>query len=314
MNHKDLKRQSSYLKDSNLENFLSNLNTHLQPMHNKLLDCELQISKPVFFIIGPQRSGTTILQQLIINRYKIWYPNNFISRFWNAPIIGNYLSDLAHLSHKVEYQSDLGYTKGPQGPHEFGYFWKRWFPDHFKENLQIDLQTLYCELANMIDNVGRPLLFKNLIFVDNYLDKIYDLIGNECRLIRIKRDPFFVIQSTYESRLKLFGDEKAWFGVKPPGYEEMCKMDVWEQIVAQVFEIEKHMDTVMSKVPASQILVINYSDLINKTEEVFERLDQFMDHVEIENAEYESIISGDEIRLKSEQEQIVRNYISKYFS
>jgi hypothetical protein len=41
---------------------------------------------PVFFIVGAPRSGTTLLLQTIINHYNLGYINNFIARFWEAPV------------------------------------------------------------------------------------------------------------------------------------------------------------------------------------------------------------------------------------
>src|SRR5699024_10587460 len=91
---------------------------------------------PVLFIVGNARSGTTLLYQWLASTGLFAYPSNIISRFYNAPYIVALIHKMfidydkfGELSgdRKLSFNSTLGKTKGPASPHEFWYFWRRFF-------------------------------------------------------------------------------------------------------------------------------------------------------------------------------------------
>ena len=94
---------------------------------------------PVFFIVGAPRAGTTLLLQTIINHFAIAYINNLVAKFWEAPVIGAAFSQsILGTGKPVAYESSGGFTEGILGPHEFGYFWKRFF--HYGESNVIPIK------------------------------------------------------------------------------------------------------------------------------------------------------------------------------
>jgi len=128
----DGKRISKYKKDELEEKVLFEMNQTLYPKELELISNFTNPNLPIIFIVGAQRSGTTLLMQLMTSFFKLSYPNNFIARYWNVPFIGavlyNSLSRNLNKKNNIDLHSDLGYTSGLEGPHEFGYFWKKWFP------------------------------------------------------------------------------------------------------------------------------------------------------------------------------------------
>ena len=88
-------------------------------------------SLPIIFVTGMPRSGTTLLAQLLIYRFRLGYVTNLISRFWKAPSYGIALArslcaDPGAAS--VSLESRFGFTAGCEGHHEFGWYWRRWLP------------------------------------------------------------------------------------------------------------------------------------------------------------------------------------------
>ena len=98
---------------------------------------------PMVFIIGAPRSGTTLLSQLLSSSGLFGYINNFIARFWTAPTLGALIYKTV-LDHECRgnssLQSHLGVTENLHEPHEFGYFWRRWF--HFGQSHQLTADQL----------------------------------------------------------------------------------------------------------------------------------------------------------------------------
>ena len=106
------------------------LNDALAPLEQALIEEFEAPTEPLVFIVGAPRSGTTLLTQLLISQYEIGYVSNLIARFWKAPYLGLLLAKEIRDPDRppdVGFSSDRGFTSGYEGPHEFGYFWRRWF-------------------------------------------------------------------------------------------------------------------------------------------------------------------------------------------
>ena len=277
MSNLDNKRTSQYKKNATHENVLKSMNEALLPVEKQLVQNFSMPKHPIIFIVGAQRSGTTLLMQLIAQLFDVSYPTNFIARYWNAPYIGAtlYKNLSSQLEHKeLDLQSDLGYTKGLQGPHEFGYFWKRWFPWESWETPQyekIDYSLLQKELSAWQSVNNTPLVFKNLIILNSNIEFLAKIFPNSF-FINIERESVFNCQSTYQSRLKLFGNEKEWFGVKPPEYLEISKMPIFEQIVYQLFYIRNNIKNQLEKLEITRYETIKYENLIKNYNQILEDL------------------------------------------
>lgn len=271
MDSSDENRTRKYKKDNVQENILKLMNSALAEKESELISVFDKPELPVIFIVGAQRSGSTLLMQLLIQHYKLSYPNNFISRYWDAPYIGamlfkNLSSDLD--INKLDLNSDLGYTKGHSGPHEFGYFWKKWFPfkswDEQKYS-ELDYVILQKQLAAWESVNKTPLIFKNIIQVSFNIEKLVELFPNAF-FIHIKRKPEYVAQSTYQSRKKLFGDVKYWMGLEPPEFKELKKLKVLEQICAQIYYSRRFIEKALINSKAKNITIDLESLIKNPTQ------------------------------------------------
>ena len=127
--------------------------------------------RPVTFILGPPRTGTTLISQLLADRGGFAYVSNFLARFWLAPYVGSRLEQevgVREVRPRSTYRSRSGATRGPAEPHEFTFFWNRWF-----ELGQVTQKLGPAELervdaAGLARSVGaleaaweRPVVFKN---------------------------------------------------------------------------------------------------------------------------------------------------------
>ena len=318
MNNNKEERSPRYKKNQLEEKVLFEMN---QTLYEKELDLIKNFDKPrlpVIFIVGAQRSGTTLLMQLITQLYKINYPTNFIARYWQVPYIGNilYHSLLWHTTteKKPKLESDLGYTSGIDGPHEFGYFWRRWFPWEIptqKKYDEIDYSILLKELDAWQSINNLPIIFKNLLQVDYNIEFLYKIIP-KAFFIFVKRDLAHNAYSTYNSRIKLFNDSTKWLGVKPSNYNALIKLDVFEQIVKQILTINNDIEKQLVDIPKNNVIRINYEDLIdNYKREIKKITDKIYLTGEKIKQEFR-LISANKINLKNEIFDKILNQVKKY--
>ncbi|MBS0000582.1 MAG: sulfotransferase, partial [Cyclobacteriaceae bacterium] len=194
------------------DDIILNANQSLKELEQSCISRFSDPKGPVFFIVGAPRSGTTVLLQTIINHFELGYINNFIAKFWEAPVVGAaFFQSISRSGKELSYQSEGGSTWDIYGPHEFGYFWKRFFKYgetnvlDKNEHEQIDAATLNREIAGMENIFGRPMIFKNPAALSLQIDFLSRYIPNSY-FIYIRRDPFFTAQSLYLKRIEKFND------------------------------------------------------------------------------------------------------------
>ncbi|WP_296623232.1 sulfotransferase [Marivirga sp.] len=282
----DQNRQDKFKKDAFSEKYLALMNQELGSVDQAILkDIEENIEPTPVFIIGLQRSGTTVFNQLLLNQFNFNYPSNFIARFWNAPLTGLVLQNNLKFEPSQNFKSKLGYTEGLSGPHEFGCFWRHWFPwksyhKDFKK-ASIDDQAFQQLIKGMQSLGGNAWLFKNLHQVNFQIETLH-LLFPEAVFLYIKREPLFVMQSTYESRLELFGDENQWFGIEPPEFESVKEKSPQVQIAEQVYYGEKYIEHSLNNVAAEKVYRLSFEELINNPKVKLTELNKFFTEQKIQ--------------------------------
>lgn len=131
------KRLIEHQKPEELEELLKYFENLFNPLEEKeISDIDL-CDEPILYIMGCARSGSTLVYQYLTESGLFTYPTNFISRFYYAPYLGAKLQQmLIEYDFREEiftknktslFTSNLGKTKGVMSPHEFWYFWRRFF-------------------------------------------------------------------------------------------------------------------------------------------------------------------------------------------
>ena len=222
---------------------LERLNSFIIPLEEELTAQYHSPKLPVVFIIGVPRSGTTLVAQWLINHYKVGYINNLIAKFWQAPMVGASLYKAIQpdfFASKVAYQSKIGFTKEIEGPHEFGYFWKRWFSYGDTHQLtmedykKINQQRLRQEIAALEAVFQHPVFFKNPAALSLHMDFLSKCLPTSLFII-VERDPHFNAQSLYQQRITQSGSPDQWFSVKPKEYQQLKNLGPHEQVAGQVY-------------------------------------------------------------------------------
>lgn len=221
------------------------------------------------FIIGAPRTGSTILYQSLTNQFDVLYINNLVCGFYNSLIFGFFLSGklFKQQAHNC-FASDYGSTLGLNSPSECGEFWYRWLPrhKHFIDHDEVDARTvekIRQEITAIINKYDKPLVFKNLN-AGQRLRLLYKCFP-EAKFIFCKRKPFFTAQSILNAKRKLGLVDNEFWSVMPRNVEELKKLPWAEQIVGQIYYLEKQISEDLALFPKENVVEVYYELLSNDT-------------------------------------------------
>lgn len=258
------------------------LNKYLEKFNYEKVTSKHNNCSPTF-IVGAPRSGSTFLYQLIISIFDFAYPSNFIAKFWGNPLAGYILQDELLGNERKEFISSFksyhGFTENSfLEPHEFGYFWSRWFDhseNHFSsENEKVDFNLI--EILNDLEVVSnKNWVFKNLTLGLKIplLKKIFP----NAKFIYIKRDLYDNALSLYKGRIERFNNDKTWWSLEPKEIKELKKLLPKEQVIAQVYYINKQIEEDLLTINKSDYITIEYKNLLNCVDTEINKLEVFFD-------------------------------------
>jgi hypothetical protein len=282
------KRVESFERNQSLEGLLTEVNSDLWQVEQKLLSPK-QPDFPIVFIMGPLRSGSTLMMQWLANLGLFSYPTNLLSRFYQAPIIGaklqllladeryNFRDELKGFNGKVDFFSENGKTKGALAPNEFWYFWRRFLPftdlDYMPTDQLLkvsDTQTLVAEFAGMMHVFQKPMALKAMILNYNidFLDKLFE----KAIFIHTKRDPLTNIASALNAREKQLGSIDEWYSFKIPEYYDLKKLNPYEQVAGQIYHINNAIEAGLSRVAEHKKITVNYEAFCESPSKVYKLL------------------------------------------
>lgn len=276
-------RVAAYRKDERLEAELRRWNDALAAQPREVGAAEF--TAPLLLVVGAPRSGTTLLMQHLSRALGVTTADNIVSRFWGAPALGVLVSRNLRAQAGPESApspdatptSDYGVTRGVFEPHEFGYFWQRFFD--FSAGHALDEHSLITadwaglrrELADMqAAGEGRPLCLKG-VAVSQILGALATHLPETCFVVT-DRDPAEVAHSMLRARVARYGDEHTWWSVEPRGHAAMAALPPVPQVAAQLAGILRGVNGGLSGVDPARVLRVAYTDLCRTPDAVIDRV------------------------------------------
>ena len=247
---------------------------------------------PAIFIVGLPRSGTTLMHQLLAKGSRVEYVDQVVARFWLAPLFGRALSREVlgpEPWRRILFESNLGVSRGVEGPHEFGYFWNHWmgFATTQSHNLsaeeigRVDVEGLRSVLlGQLLSGVqGEAYLFKNLTcgFQATFLAGLVQ----PSLFILVERDLTDVAYSLLSARRSLWGNSAEWFSLKPSTYSILNSLpDPIQQVAHQVIDCSTELASELFQIQ-SQVIRVGYTEMCEDPRGVVTRVARYANSVGI---------------------------------
>lgn len=261
-------------------------NSLIKLVENRLIKIEGSLLKenaePVYapiFIIGPPRSGSTLLYQLIACHFNVCYFTNLMTRFPKSPVcLSKVLSLIQGCNPPNSFESRYGETEGWKSPNQGIPIWFRWFPqDHSYIEKGVLSRPILNEMRNTILLMQKKF---NAPFVNKWQANTVRMLPiseafPEALFIRIKRDPALTAQSILHGKRTMFDDEKEWFSTRPRRYETLRNKNILEQVCEQVFCIEEDIDRDCKVVGEDKFMTVEYEDLCKSPQIIMNNIEEF---------------------------------------
>jgi hypothetical protein len=281
-------RTEHYARVPALEDLLQELNGNLASANEAYTgECSERYSK--LFVMGPLRSGSTLLMQWLASTGLVAYPTNMLSRFYGAPLIGakiqqlltdsryNFRNEILDFKSAVNFSSANGKTQGALAPNEFWYFWRRFLPfdelDYLPPAELLEKKTLvgFRDEINALANIfEKPFAMKAMIMNQNIPELAAQF--DKSLFLCVRRDPVFNIQSALQARKRQYGDIKTWYSFKIKEYPELKHLDPLESVAGQIAAINHSVEQGTTHLPDHQKLLIQYEDFCQQPEHYYREI------------------------------------------
>jgi LPS sulfotransferase NodH len=280
--HEAVQRLARFRKSADAERFFLALNRAIASADLPGPSAASASGLPLIYIVGAPRSGTTLLSQVVSRYLPVGYISNLAARFWLRPSVGialarTVLGDDARS--RIGFKSAFGVTDAPEGPHEFGYFWRHWLrldqaPTHHLSDTALatlDSAGLRHALEHeILASFGTPVAFKNVIcgFHAAFLSSLHPA----SLFVHITRDLRATAASVLHSRNQRYGAYDTWWSLKPSTYPFFpAPCDAADEVVRQVVDCRREMTAELAR-PGVHALSVEYGDFCRDPLAVLRRI------------------------------------------
>lgn len=224
------------------------------------------------FIVGPPRSGTTLVYQAICRGLRVAYPTNLLVEggLQAAPHLYRVAATLlgrrmqpgdssgvpavgVARAGRDDFTSEHGRTRGPGSPHEAGALWSRWFDgDHLRPGGAQAMRTTLARIEAVFD---APFVNKNVMLVPR-IETLAQALPR-ARFLEVRRDPAATARSIERARTRA-GATTTWWSVKPSNYLELKDLPLAEQAMGQVLGVQADIAQARERVGPERFFTVQY--------------------------------------------------------
>jgi hypothetical protein len=293
----------------------------LAQMERPLLAVPGAIEHAPIFIVGAPRSGSTLLYQLVAQRFKVCYFSNAMMMFPDAPAaLSRFLSALDGCSPHTDFRSYFGNTYGWRGPNQGYKAWDRWFPTDRDHVAWADIPAVRREemrrtIASLQHRFDAPFVNK----WQRNAARIAALaqIFPESIFVQVLRDKARTAQSLLYGRQTFLRDEATWLSVKPRNYRQIRTKTPIEQVCEQVFFLEREISADLESYAPHRYVVVRYEALCHDTHGELDRIRSSYDTVRpqaplrVRGHVPASFPLSEQERVSTDEDALIRRHLSE---
>jgi hypothetical protein len=230
--------------------------------------------KPIVLVGGAPRSGTTILDQVLIGSLPVTYFNNLTAVFPRAPIMANRIFGRLLKKPPPGVRNFYGRTAGFAGRNDALHLWDRWLgndryrpPHHLAPAVADDMRRFFGAYEAAF---GGPIVNKN-----NALAVCADVVADvlpTAHFVCIRRQPLYAVQSILGTREFIQGRRDAPYGVGDPDYAAQPGANPIEEVCAQVLYHERRMEELRRTLGPKRFWIVEYEEFCRAPHVVVERV------------------------------------------
>jgi hypothetical protein len=216
-------------------------------------------SLPLIVVCGAPRSGTTLVEQVLIEHLRVAFINNLTAIFPRAPLTANRLFRPA-ASRGAAYHSFYGKTVGLSGPNDGLHLWDRWLgTDRTRARTSLtqdERREMRRFFGAMEQLFVKPILVKN-----NNLNACASLVAEvleQAVFICMTREPLFLAQSLLRARLDIHGVEDLPYGLTGPADSTTDSTDAVEDVCRQALYHERLAREQRDRIGPQRFWIVQY--------------------------------------------------------
>ncbi len=274
---------------------------------------------PIIFVVGIQRTGSTLVSQFIEKNFDFFPIGNFNSIFKHSAYYLHKWFSASYKHSNKSYQNFYGISKGFYSIGDCYELWDRWFgknhyviPDSVSDKKEADLRRYF---ASLFSAYKQPLLTKNNR--NSLLLPVFDRNFKNAFYVVVKRDPVAVIRSTIKASNDFFGDDKFLWGLYPTkDFDTKNYENIVEAATVQFLMLDKILNEQLENLKSDSYLVIDYNNFCTNPSQFKNNLIRKLtkkSYYNIQNVSTESKSFPISKRLDNKHlDEQIKNYLKKW--
>ena len=236
--------------------------------------------RPVVFVAGAPRSGTTVVSQTLLRYLPVAYVNNLSAVFTRSPVVADRIFRNRPRNERVEPRSFYGKTLHFWGPHDGLHLWDRWFgrdrtvvPTALSEEAVRGMRGYFGALERAHD---RPVLNKN-----NSLNLSAHLVAEAletAHFVIMTRDPLYLAQALLLAREAIHGDRRVPYGLSAPTGDAPAPAGPLEEVARQALFHNETARVQQERLGPGRVRVVAYEDFCRDPVEVVAGVASLLGH------------------------------------
>lgn len=251
--------------------------------YKKIISSTKKINYPPIFIVGPPRSGTTLLYQLMVHHFHLAYFPSIADKYNTAPVMATKFGLKYCKPYVSNFTSKYGLIEGRMAPHEAGGIWNRWYPTESNDGYNYTP-------AGYFDDKTKNIIYQTVAGVERLFDapfinknvkqsvRIQSLVEifPKALFIQVKRNLFDVANSLLITRKQITNDINAWLSVMPKEIDQLRDKDYLEHICGQIFYVEQNIEEDIVLVGKERQHITSYERLCEDPRHEIDRISTFV--------------------------------------